>query len=221
MTAWTLSGISTWSMPAEDRQRSPSWTRRPSLIRWRMISSRKNGLPSERSRIRLRTRSGSWSTPGSSDAEPGALVVAERVERQRAEVAPAASPVGARAEQVRTRGAEEEDRAVQPLGQLLEDVEHRRVGPVQVLDDGDDREAPRERGEERAPRLDELAVELTRVERLERVVERPQPERRGEGGRGAPGVDRRCRRRRSSSTSFAIFATPRRRRPFRARGLPP
>ena len=154
MTAWTLSGISTSSIPRRARHRPSSQTSRPSSIRWRTISSRKNGLPSERSRIRRRTPSGSSSTSEQERDEPRALLAAQRVERQRAEAPPPSAPVGTRAEQVGTRGAEEEDRPVEPLGELVEDVEHRRVGPVEVLDDGDDRGAPCHRGEQRAPRGD-------------------------------------------------------------------
>ena len=120
--------------------------------------------------------------------EPGALLAAQRLERDRAEAPAPAAPVGARAKQVGARGAQEEDRPVEALGELVEDVEHGRVGPVEVLDDGDDGGAPGGGGEQRSPRRDELAVEVARIERAERILRRPQPQGRRERGRGPRGL---------------------------------
>ena len=114
-----------------------------------------------------------------------ALCAAQWVERQRAEAPTPSAPVRARVEQLGARRAEEEEPAVEPLGELVEDVEHRRVGPVQVLHHGDDWGAHCHRDEQRPPRIHQLAVELPRVERCEGVARRPQPQRRGQGRRAA------------------------------------
>src|SRR5262245_10076275 len=66
-------------------------------------------------------------------AEAGALFGPERVERKRGTAPAPASPVGPGAKQVRARRAHEEDRTLDSLGELVEDVEHRRVRPVDVL----------------------------------------------------------------------------------------
>ena len=65
-TACTVSGICTSAMVDAARHRCPSRTITPSSIRWRTISSRKNGLPSARSRIRPCTDDGRSATDSSS-----------------------------------------------------------------------------------------------------------------------------------------------------------
>ena len=67
ITACTLSGRSTARISSRADQRPPSCTSRRSSIRWRMISSRKNGFPSERARMPRRVTSGSESTSSSSE----------------------------------------------------------------------------------------------------------------------------------------------------------
>ena len=61
-TPWTVSGMTISSMSSVARHRSAVRTMRPSSIRWRTISSRKNGLPSARSSMASRIEPGSSST---------------------------------------------------------------------------------------------------------------------------------------------------------------
>ena len=70
-------------------------------MRWRTISSRKNGLPSERSRTRPAHGLRQLVDVEQERNELGALLAVERIEGKRAEASSPAAPVGARAEQIR------------------------------------------------------------------------------------------------------------------------
>ncbi len=75
-------GSATSSMPEAARQRSPVAHDAPSSIRWRTISSRKNGLPSARSRIRSCTDAGQVVDREQEAHQPVGLLRGERVERR-------------------------------------------------------------------------------------------------------------------------------------------
>ena len=69
--------------------------------------------------------------------QPIGLLRGERIERDRRDVAPPAAPAGPALGQLGSGGAEEHHRPDDPVGELLEQVEQRGIGPVDVLDDGD------------------------------------------------------------------------------------
>ena len=161
--------------------------------------------------------SGSRSTSSSDETRRALSLGRQRVERQRAEAAAATAPVRPGSEQIRPRRAKEEDRPLDTLGELVEDVEHRGVRPVDVLDDDHDAGSPRDRHEQRAPRRHQLTVGLARVEGAERVAGRAQAERRRERRDGVLG--RRARRR--APARRAARASRARRSTGRCRGCPP
>jgi hypothetical protein len=178
--------MSTSPTSSEARHRSPRRTIRPPSIRWRTISSRKKGLPSARSRICSRTRSGRASTDRSrrtsvpaSSALSGSIAIEETLRW------PPPHPG-----RLWPRRAHEQDRADDPVGQVLEQVEQRGVGPVDVLDHGHDRRVGGERREERPPRRVHLVSNLSRLEVAERRGGKLQPDGVGDRAAGPRGVDR-------------------------------
>ena len=83
--------------------------------------------------------------------------VVERLEVEGEEVAPAGAPVGPSLEQLRPGQRDDEDRDVAaPLEQVVDEVEQARVGPVEVLEDEDDRAVVGDALEERPPRREQL-----------------------------------------------------------------
>ena len=112
--------------------------------------------------------------------ELGRCVLAERAEENGREVAAAAAPGGARAGQRGTRRADEEERAAGSVGDLLEQVEERRVGPVDVVDHDDERLALGEHREQRAPGAVQLDTERGRLEPGELLVARVETDRERE-----------------------------------------
>ncbi len=67
-----------------------------------------------------------------------ALVLAERLEQQRSRVELPASPAGPRVEELGSRHAEEEDRRVaREIGDVLDEVEERRLGPLEIVEEDD------------------------------------------------------------------------------------
>src|SRR5205823_381950 len=83
---------------------------------------------------------------------------AERRERDRERIAFSATPAGAAVEELRTRRAEhEERRAVDPIRELVDEVEEIVVRPVQVLEDEDERALLRKCLEEPSPGPEALA----------------------------------------------------------------
>ena len=101
------------------------------------ISSANSGLPPERSATwRI---SSAWPLPASASPEerPDQLVRAvgpERVERDRGRVAAPAAPAGPAVEQLVAGQADQQHRPADPAGEVLDQVEHSLVGPVDVLD---------------------------------------------------------------------------------------
>ena len=88
------------------------------------------------------------------------------------------------------------------VGDLLEQVEQRRVGPVDVVDHDDERLALGEHREQRAPGAVQLDAERGRLEPRELLVARVEADRERERRR-----PRRGRSGRSSATSASTRAT--------------
>src|SRR5207302_2040317 len=73
-----------------------------------------------------------------------ALIVAERLEEHGGGVDASAGPARAGVEQLGTSEADEQDRRAARLGDVLDQVEKRRLGPVKVVEDCDERLPARE-----------------------------------------------------------------------------
>ena len=114
------------------------------------------------------------------------LVLRERREQDRRRVDLSASPARTTDEQLRAGGAEHEQRnAARPLDEVVDEVEQRVVGPMQVLEDEDERTLFRERLEEPAPGRERLAA-----------LRRPPSPSRCRGRRADAGAARPTRPRR-------------------------
>ena len=94
--------------------------------------------------------------------EPGGIVVRERLEEDRREVALAAAPGRVPLRELGPRRAQEEQRPGGSVRKLLEQVEQGVVGPVDVLDHRDRRALRSETREESPPRLVRLQTDLAR-----------------------------------------------------------
>ncbi len=69
---------------------------------------------------------------------------------------------GRRVEQLRPRGADDEQRdARRPVDEMVDEVEQALVGPVEVLEDEDERALVGDPLEEAAPRRERLVLPLT------------------------------------------------------------
>ena len=104
--------------------------------------------------------------------------VGERREVDRRVVAEPRAPGGVRLVQLGPGGADDEQRdALRPVGEVLEEREQRRVGPVDVLDDQHERSPLRDRLQEPAPGGEQLLLRrrLARVDPEQRQQPRPQP----------------------------------------------
>ena len=148
----------------------------------------------------------------------GVSLAGQRLERDRGRVAAAAAPAGPPLEQLVAGQADEQQRRAHPARQVLDQVEHSLVGPVDVLDREHQRRArrrsPRRRRgrRRRAPRASaagprsagsapraarcraggRAARRCARRPRTRRRVARSGPRRRAEllpGGLGVVGVD--------------------------------
>ena len=72
--------------------------------------------------------------------EQVARLVTERLQQDRGRVELAARPAGSTVEQLGTRHAEKQDRSVaRPVGDVLDEIEERVLGPVKVVPDDDER----------------------------------------------------------------------------------
>ena len=136
------------------------------------------------------------------------LVRRQRLERDRRRVAAAAAPARAALEQLVARQADDQDRAANPAGQVLDQVEHSLVGPVDVLDREDQRAAPRlaprrASGRRRRARSRICCGSSRRAARSfrSRLGGRLDPERPGDA---SPRCARRARSVSSLSTSSSI-----------------
>ena len=68
-----------------------------------------------------------------------ALLLGQRIELDRGRAHAAPAPAGARVEELGPREAEDQDRRANPVGDVLDEVEQRRLGPVDVLEEQDQR----------------------------------------------------------------------------------
>ena len=91
----------------------------------------------------------------------GRLLVGERREAERRRVELAAAPAGPPLEQLGPRRRDDEQRNVRhPVDELVEEVEQALVGPVDVLDDDDERPLFRETLEEAPPGGERLVAAI-------------------------------------------------------------
>ena len=99
--------------------------------------------------------------------------------------ASAAPQLGRRSQTSGPRGAHEKDRTRHRAGQGLEQVEQARLGPVDVLDERDDRALARDRLEVPLPGCSDGPSGHSRLEVRERIRSEPDPDGRQEHLRGA------------------------------------
>ncbi len=138
----------------------------------------------------------------------------ERLERDRRRVAPAAAPAGPAVEKLVAREADHQDGPAHPAREVLDQVEHPLVRPVDVLDREDDRALAARRLDQRAHRREEAGADLLRIvglralgERLGHLDAERARERRGQAlGRVLLALD-------VSVVAARSFSKPARRRP--------
>ena len=188
--AWTVSGISTSPIPlARPPPLILDRTMNPSSIRLRTISSRKNGLPSARSRIRA------WTVGAGRPPRAGGVIrrsaspADERLQGHAREVPAAAAPSRPPGGELGARGAQEQGTLPRRVGELLQQVEQRRVRPVDVLDHRRRRPLGGERREERTPRRVELVREPGEAPASANGERRGPPHPRCTRARLPPGPD--------------------------------
>ena len=91
------------------------------------------------------------------------LLLGERREQDRRRVDLAAAPAGSPRQQLGARRAEDEERdAARPVDEVVDEVEQRVVGPVQVLEDEDERPLVGDRLQEAAPGGERLVAAVAR-----------------------------------------------------------
>ena len=175
-----------------------SRTRRPRAAS-AIVSSTKSGLPSVFSSSALRTDADS--SPSSSSASRSSSLSArrERLERDRGGAQAAAAPAGPHVEQLGPGEADDQERRVaDALGEVLDQLEQRLLGPVDVLEDEDERLRVGELGGPLAGRPGDLLrapLGLDRLEHADRERRAGRRPRRRRSRRGAsrppPAPDRR------------------------------
>ena len=105
------------------------------------------------------------------------VVVAERLEHDERRARARRRPGRPHVEEVGARSAEDEDRrAARRGGDVLDEVEERRVGPVDVVDDEDERPLRRERLEEPPERPRSLVGRAAAVALADRAGDEPRGE---------------------------------------------
>ena len=104
----------------------------------------KSGLPSATSRMRSRAAASKAPSEQSGSSSTRTSVVGQRVEENRRAAQPAAAPVRPDVEQLGTGEAEHEHRRVAELDERLDEVEEGRRGPVDVVEDEQQRPFVRE-----------------------------------------------------------------------------
>ena len=115
--------------------------------------------------------------------QPRRVFFCERRERDRRGVPLAAAPVGPALEELRPRRRDDEDRhARRPVDQMVDEVQEPVVGPVEILEDEDQRMLLREVLEEVAPRRERLSARVCARRRIaaepdERTQVRAEPVR--------------------------------------------
>ena len=108
----------------------------------RIVSSTKSGLPSVRSSSLGRAGGASPVTPAnwpSSFSTSASLSSSDRGSSSIAVDRAPSTPSGPRVEELRAREAEDEERPADPVGQVLDEVEQRLLGPMDVLEQEDER----------------------------------------------------------------------------------
>ena len=167
---------------------SPDAVQQPSSIRIRSSSSRsatisstKSGLPPAACSIRARDRPRCTSPlPRRFRASRPVSAGGERLEEDRGRVVLAAAPGVAGVEELRSGHADDEERRVaHPVGDVLDQVEERRLGPVDVVEDDDERllAAPAPRTACARPRTPPRACRRSRPGRRSRSRARRRPRR--------------------------------------------
>ena len=129
--------------------------------------------PREEGRLRLRREHGLLQQ---SEYELSGLRLRERRQRDRGRVRLAATPAGPPREQLRPRARDDEQRnARRPVDEVVDEVEQMLVGPVQVLEDEDERPLRGEILEEPPPSRERLAATVAaRLGGAREPDERPQ-----------------------------------------------
>ena len=144
------------------RRRSPSADSRSSAS----SSSTKSGLPSAASTDPARAGRRRALAAEQLVDQRVRLVRRERLEQHRRRVQLAAAPGRAPLEQLRPGHAEEQDRCVaREVGDVLDQVEERRLAPVDVVEDDDERPLARSRLEQLAERPGDLLAGRRRTSR--------------------------------------------------------
>ena len=110
----------------------------PSSLTVASISSMKSGLPSAAGRIRRAHVVGELRSAREPRDQQLAVLAGERLEQDRRRVQLAAAPAGPQLEQLGPGDAEQEDRRVaRPVGDVLDQVEEDRLGPLDVVEHED------------------------------------------------------------------------------------
>src|SRR6266511_838909 len=99
-----------------------------------------------------------------------AVLLGKRFEKERRGVALSAAPGGALIEKIRPREAKDEHRRITgPVRDMLDEVQQAGLGPVDVLEDGDQRLFPRERLEETAEGPERVLSGISALSRSKRT----------------------------------------------------
>ena len=134
----------------------------------RVVSSTKSGLPSVFSSSVLRSDVESSPVVEQRIQKLFALRGVERLERDRRRAHAAAAPAGPDVEQLGPREADDQQRHVlDALGEVLDQVEQRLLGPVDVLEDEHERLRVGELGRPLAGRPGDLLLAPLGLDRLE------------------------------------------------------
>ena len=182
----------------------------PESEAWRTSSSMKSGWPP----LSPTMASASSALPGAIRrdelrGERAGVTRRESRDAELADLAEATRRAAATALRVAHRGDEEEDGRIRGAGDLAQEREAVGVGPLQIVDDDDDRPAVGEADEQLAQRGEDARAQLLRVEHLvlrdRRRWRSPRrgaaPGRPGRGERPSAGRSPRLRGCRSRSCS--------------------
>ena len=180
-------------------------TRTPSSMSIESISSTKSGFPSAASAMRVPTSSASSASPTRFATSSAHSRFRQRLEQHGRRVELAAAPRRASVEQLGSSHAEKQDRdSSRPVGEVLDEVEERRLSPVDVVEHHDERTPRRESLEEargsressprRRRRLRKGRAPRSSAGRRDRRPRRPRAARRAAAGSARATPCRRSRR---------------------------
>ncbi len=134
-------------------QRTPSQARSSSSISIASSSSANSALPSAASAICVSASAGSCPRAEQVRDQPAAVAVVQGLQQQRRRVELAAGPGGIVVEQLESRHADQQDRRVaRELRKVVDEVDERRLGPLQVVEHDHERAALSDRLEQLAHR---------------------------------------------------------------------